>query len=111
MTSTHGLAVSTSIVASAGTRKAGAQDAPAAPVSRPGPRGGAGVLDACYARHTGPQGAAIADTLRLLLAVWAARAAHTGRRRAKGAAGPLPPALTKGGRRAMNVAVVSDKET
>jgi len=92
------------------TTDSAAQSAPTAPVShrRAGP--GPITLEASFTRHPGPQGATFGDPLRLLLAVWAARAAHTGRRCAKGAAGPLPPTLTKGGRRAMNVAAISDEE-
>ena len=81
-----------------------------APVWRPGHEPGAIRLEACFTRHPRPHDATFGDPLRLLLAVWVARAAHTGRRCAKGAAGPLPPALTKGGRRAMNVAAISDEE-
>ena len=52
-----------------------AQSAPEAPVSRPGREPGAITLEACYARHTGPQGAAVGDALRLF-AVWAVRRAN-----------------------------------
>ena len=60
-------------------------DIPEAPVRRRSTQPGPIALEACYAPHTGPQGAAIADALRLL-AVWAVRAARRGQQGATGAA-------------------------
>jgi hypothetical protein len=59
------------------TTDGAAQSAPTAPVSLPGRKPDAIALDAAYARTTGPQGAIIAEVLRLL-AVWAVRAAEQG---------------------------------